>query len=303
MANNKATRKAAKKAVGSIRRAVLYARVSTDEQANGYSLETQLAACRKYAVQHSLVIVGEFQDDFTGTVPIEMRPEGKKAFTMLKQDEADVLVCYTIDRLVRPPEDGDEWDLPILIRGLAKLNKELHTVDRGKRDTSFAGLLIAMLDAKSAGDERRKIIERTARGRNAKAQNGIPPCTGFAPYGYRYTKSDASLKANDNVIIFEPEAQVVRLIYKWYTQGDESGKRLNINAIGKKLTAMGIATPTARTRPRTRADGVWEYSTLNYILTNEIYAGVLRFGKERPVWQVWRSPGRGANPGGGTGDH
>jgi hypothetical protein len=50
---------------------------------------------------------------------------------MLRSGAADVLIAYRIDRIVRPPEDGDEWDMPILIRGLAKLGKEIHTLDRG----------------------------------------------------------------------------------------------------------------------------------------------------------------------------
>ena len=40
-------------------RAILYVRVSTDEQAEkGYSLPSQLDACRKYAAQHDMVVAG-----------------------------------------------------------------------------------------------------------------------------------------------------------------------------------------------------------------------------------------------------
>jgi DNA invertase Pin-like site-specific DNA recombinase len=84
---------------------------------------------------------------------------------LLQSGAADVIVAYTIDRFVRPPEDGDEWDMPILIRGLAKLGKEIHTVRRGKLNTNFADLLIALLDARKAGEERRDIRERSMRGK------------------------------------------------------------------------------------------------------------------------------------------
>ena len=147
------------------KRAVLYARVSTDNQADkGYSLPSQLEACRKYARQHGFDIAGEFQDDFTGTMPIERRPEGSKVYALLSGNQADAIIAYTVDRLIRPPEEGDEWDFPVLIRGLARLGKEIHTCDIGKLKTDFASLLIAMLGAKGAGEERRKIIERTSRG-------------------------------------------------------------------------------------------------------------------------------------------
>jgi hypothetical protein len=83
-----------------------------------------------------------------------------------------VLLSYRIDRIVRPPEDGDEWDMPVLIRGLAKLGKELQVCNRGELKTDFASLLIAMLDACTAGEERRDTIERTTRGRNEKGMEG-----------------------------------------------------------------------------------------------------------------------------------
>ncbi len=104
---------------------------------------------RKYATQNDFKIVGEFQDDYSGATPIEFRPEGSKAYTMLKSGAADAIIAFTIDRFVRPPQDGDEWDLPILIRGLAKLGKEIHTARRGKLNTNFADLLVALLDARS----------------------------------------------------------------------------------------------------------------------------------------------------------
>ncbi len=94
----------------------------------------------------------------SGRLPLEARPEGRKAFTVLKSSEADCLIAFSVDRIARPPEDGDEWDTPLLIRGLAKLGKEIHTVNRGQLRTDIGGLLLALFDARSAGDERRKII-------------------------------------------------------------------------------------------------------------------------------------------------
>src|SRR5437867_1650637 len=96
------------------KRAIIYARVSTDEQADkGYSLPSQLEAMRKYAADKGCIVVAEFQDHYTGAEPIETRPEGRKAYDMLRSDQADALIAYTVDRLVRPPEEGDEFDIPL----------------------------------------------------------------------------------------------------------------------------------------------------------------------------------------------
>lgn len=259
-------------------RAILYGRVSTDEQADkGYSLPTQLEACRKYAAENGFSVVAEFADDFTGAVPIEARPEGRKAYTMLRNGEADVLIAYRIDRVVRPPEDGDEWDMPILIRGLAKLGKELHTCNRGKLQTDFASLLIAMLDARKAGEERRDIIERSTRGRNRKAREGLVVGSGRPPYGYTYT--------DGKLLVIEEEAAIVRMIYRWYTVGDDSDPEnmepLVDNAITIKLSRMGIPTPHQKyaSTIRRRKPGMWQPSTVRSILVNETYAGVWHYRK------------------------
>lgn len=256
-------------------RAVLYTRVSTDEQAqHGYSLPSQLEACQRYAAEHGFEVVAEFADDYTGTVPIEARPEGGKAYKMLAGGEADALVAYRIDRIVRPPEEGDEWDMPILIRGLAKLGKELHTCDRGKLGTSFADLLLAMLDARSAGEERRNLIERSKRGRETKIRNGKPYVGGGAPYGYRPT-TDGYFE------VVEREAEVIRMIFTWYAQGDGDGEPLGMCAIARKLSEMGVPTPEGG-RPRSKHKaGIWSEFVIYYILTREAYTGVKLYGANK----------------------
>lgn len=260
------------------RPALIYARVSTDEQADkGYSLSSQLEACRKYAAQHDFAVVAEFSDDFTGSVPIEMRPEGKKAFQMLKSDEADVLIAYTMDRLVRPPEDGDEWDTPVLIRSLARLNKEIHTVNRGQLKTDFASLLIAMLDAKSAGDERRKIIERTSRGRVEKAKDGKVVCAGRPPYGYKFVGEVDGHKERmirTQLAPDEVEAGWVKHIYELYVYGN-GGKPLNLMQITRYLKDSGVKPPYVGRSE----SGEFGAETLRRILSSETYIGTWRFGK------------------------
>jgi|GEM_PF-712634 len=68
------------------KKAVLYARVSTtDQKDKRYSLQSQIEAMRKYAAQQGFEIVAEFKDNFGRATPIEFRPEGRKAYAMLKK--------------------------------------------------------------------------------------------------------------------------------------------------------------------------------------------------------------------------
>jgi len=274
------------------KRAVLYARVSTDEQKDkGYSLPSQFDAMRKYAAQEGLTIVGEFQDDYSGATPIEFRPEGAKAYTMLKAGGADAIIAYRIDRYVRPPEDGDEWDLPVLIRGLAKLGKEIHVCNRGKLKTDFADLLIAMLDARKAGEERRDIRERVMRGKRRKVKEG--KVIGIrAPYGYRLVRDE-----HGKVItleIDETTGRIVQIIYRWYVLGDESGRRLSSRAITRRLSEMGASTPGERQKGYTRKRGkaMWNHEMVRHILSNELYAGIWHYGirtTEQTKREDWES--------------
>lgn len=273
------------------KRAILYARVSTDDQAEkGYSLPSQIDAMRMYASAQGFEIVAEFQDDYSGATPIEHRPEGRKAYAMLQSGDADLIIAYTIDRFVRPPEDGDEWEMPILIRGLAKLGKEIHTVRRGKLNTGFADLLIALLDARKAGEERRDICERVTRGKRAKVKSGR--VLGMrVPYGYRHIRDEHGKVVT--LEIDEVTARTVRLIYRWYVYGDEHGKRLSERAIAVRFSEMQIPTPSELYRgykSRKHGRGIWNYSTIGVILKSGVYVGIWRYGlyigstrKKRPL--------------------
>ena len=248
-----------------MKRAILYARVSTDDQKDkGYSLPSQLDAMRKYAAQQDFEVVAEFCDDYSGATPIEYRPEGGKAYVTLKGDGADVIIAYTIDRFVRPPDDGDEWDMPVLIRGLAKLGKEVHTCDIGKLKTDFVSLLMVVLGAKGAGEERRKIRERSMRGKRAKVKGG--KVVGLrAPYGYRHVRDEYGKVVTLEIV--EETARIVRLIYQWYVDGDEHGARLSDRAIALRLTEMGILAPGERQSGihRKRGKTFWNHAMIGNI--------------------------------------
>ena len=56
--------------------AVIYARVSSEEQVQGYSIQAQLRACREWAAQHGYTVTKEYLE------------EGQSAFRNLEKREA-----------------------------------------------------------------------------------------------------------------------------------------------------------------------------------------------------------------------
>jgi site-specific DNA recombinase len=115
------------------------------------------------------------------------------------------------------------------------------------------------------------------RGKNAKARAGKVVSGTLSPYGYAF--------ANGELTINESQAQIVRMIFDWYINGDEHGGMMSFVTIAKRLTDMGIPTPTQSKSVKYKQPrrGFWYRSSVNNIICSETYAGVLRYGKQRPV--------------------
>ena len=251
-------------------KAVIYTRVSTDEQASkGYSLPTQLEACRKYAQEKSLIIVGEFCDDFSGA-RLD-RPQLDKLRELITQSRVDAVIVYDLDRLSRSLVHQ-----LILEEEFSKRRTQLHCV-LGQYDNSPEGKLQKQLRGAIAEYEREKIRERVMRGKRGKAKAGIYIALGHPPYGYRRGESNGHVV----LVIDKEEAKIVVLIYTWYVLGDEdSHKPMSIHAIWHKLSKMGIPAPgVSRGYKRLRKSFMWSACSVRFILTNETYAGVWRYGK------------------------
>ncbi len=256
---------------GNGKRAVLYARVSTDDQADkGYSLPSQLDLCRKYGERLGHTVVAELFEDCSGAIPIAERPEGKKLAELIKRREVDAVIVYQVDRLSR-----DIVDLLATVRQWLRAGAEVHTCDVGKVESELD--IVLVIKGWQGSDERKKIRERSMRGKRAKAQSG-KVIGSRPPYGYRHIRD-----ANGRIVNFEIDentGRVVRLIYHWYVYGDENGKRLSAMAIARRLSEMQTPTPGELNRGyhRKRGAGMWQTDKVLKILTHEVYVGVWRFG-------------------------
>jgi DNA invertase Pin-like site-specific DNA recombinase len=130
-----------------------YARVSTDAQDLGYQLaQLKAAGCATI-----------FREKVSGATAD--RPQLKKLMASLAA--GDVVVIPAVDRLSR-----DTTDLLVIARDMQRAGAGLRSLAEPVVDTTsdFAELVLAMLGV-AAKLERRRIIERTARGRaDAKAK-------------------------------------------------------------------------------------------------------------------------------------
>src|SRR4051812_45649441 len=80
----------------------LYARVSTEDQAERETIQTQLAFLRQYCDLYSLPIAGEYIDDgISGTVAFDRRPEGQRLLADADARRFGAVVVYKLSRLGR----------------------------------------------------------------------------------------------------------------------------------------------------------------------------------------------------------
>jgi len=254
------------------KRAVICARVSTDKQSEqGRSIPTQLAEMRDYAQREGLSVMAEIADTVSGTIPMRQRPGGAQLYDYIDQKAVDCIVFFTTDRVSRHALPKDVVDL---MDACASAGIELHLKDFGKVNLSDPfQVILVLVHWAGAASEHKKIVERTVRGRNAKARAGKIIGAWRAPYGYKYQ--------NDALVIDEKEAAVVRQIFTWYANGDDDGRLMTCAAIRRRLAEMQIVTPSHNTpnRPQRSETHLWAEFALHQILKRETYIGIWRYGK------------------------
>ncbi len=256
-----------------MKKALLYARVSTDEQTNGYSLKTQLDAMLKYCTENGYTVVGEYKDDYTGT-KLD-RPELDKLREHLKREKIDAVIVYDIDRLARKSvyqmlieEEFERAGARVIY-----VNGQFEDTDEGR--------LQKQIRASIAEYERAKILERSKRGKRGKAQSGFVLVGARAPYGYQ-VKSEPHKAWLE---LCEDEAKIVRLVYTWYLYGEGQKPPCSIRGIGTRLYEMQIPTRGDKLKhiAKKRGFAIWTDAMIRHILTNEAYTGIWHFGKTHMI--------------------
>ncbi len=163
-------------------RAVIYIRVSTQEQAKGghYGPEAQFAACESYITQKKYSVIETTSDmGISGAKTVDARPGLSRALTLCEMRMADVVVCYAQDRLARKAGVFDD------IRERAIKNRyRLETARDGQVLTAAENELSADAMSFVASIERKLIAKRLYGGRKERSKiDGRG--SGFLPWGYK----------------------------------------------------------------------------------------------------------------------
>ena len=200
------------------------------------------------------VISGEFLSE---------REEAKEMIRKVRLSNYDAVLCIDIDRLIRGNK-SDEHQIETAFRESGTL---IITPDSAYDLNQESGELNAELRIMLSRIEHKTIKKRLHAGRLRSTSEGKEMST-KPPFGYH---KDKNLK----LVIYEPEAKIVRKIYDWCLQGYGRVK------IAEMLTDLGVPSPAGKDE--------WGHASVRRILKSEKYKGAMFFGKHQSV----KSEGRG----------
>jgi site-specific DNA recombinase len=262
-------------------RAAIYTRYSSDNQREA-SLEDQERLCRQEAARLGYSVVHVYKDAaLSGQLGEHGRPGFQAMLAAARREEFDVLMVDDASRLSRDAGDALKIQERLLFLGIGLVARAdgINTLQNPKNSALVFGIK-SVINREFLRD----LGEKTWRGLEGRVRSGFSP--GGLPYGYRSKPAfDAPGRiAGYRRVIHEPEAEVVRRIFRLYV-GDEGGQAHSSRQIAVRLNEEGIAPPGARWKNKTvRQAATWSYTAIighrrlgKGVLNNPLYIG-------RMVW-------------------
>jgi site-specific DNA recombinase len=241
-------------------RVAIYARVSSDQQAEAGTIASQVAALEERVGRDGLALDPELRfldEGYSGSTLV--RPALERLRDLAAAGAIDRLYVHSPDRLARKYAYQ-----VLLVDELQRCGTELVFLNRELGRTPEDDLLL-QVQGMVAEYERAKILERSRRGKRHAASRGSINVLSGAPYGYRYIgKQEGAGQARYEIVL--EEARVVRQIFTWVGQ-----QRCSIGDVCRRLKAQGTLSPKGKPS--------WDRTTVWGILKNPAYRGAAAFGK------------------------
>jgi site-specific DNA recombinase len=250
-------------------KAALYARVSTERQAERGTIGSQLALLREHITAAGGELVGEYVDDGHSGARLD-RPGLDALRDAAEAGLIERVWCLSPDRLARA------YAYQVLVLDeLARFGVTVTFTDA----PDLAGddpqaVLLTQVQGVIAEYEKAKINERYRRGKLFRARAG-EVVAWKTSYGYRRIPRSAAT-GHAHLEIYEPEATVVRRIFTDRAAG------ITIREICRRLNTDRVPSPTGKP--------LWKHSTICRMLRNEAYVGRVYYNRSDSVPD--RRPGK-----------
>lgn len=226
-------------------RVAIYARVSTDRQGEGTSINEQIQRSRAFAESQGWRVVRIYKDiGVSGTT--SDRPMLTKAMIAASEGRFDILLVHKTDRFSR-----SLLDLLDMVDWLAENGVKFNSITEPFDTSTYIGKAFLGLLGTFAQFERDVISERTAIGREARFKKRLWR-GGQAPFGYFYNQGKGKLDVEPD------EAKAIQRMFEVYAKNGD------VNATGDQLWIEGF---------RTRKGDRFSRASLLYRLSNPRYLG------------------------------
>ncbi|KKR50057.1 MAG: hypothetical protein UT84_C0015G0005 [Candidatus Curtissbacteria bacterium GW2011_GWA1_40_16] len=240
-----------------MKRIAIAARVSTNRQEKEATIESQIAELEFWASENDCVIVERYIDDgWSGE--ILARPELDRLRDDASKGIWESVVFVDRDRLARKLSLQE-----LVIDELVEKDVEIIFLNEPLADNP-EGRIMQQIKGVFAEYERAKIAERMRRGKIHNANEG-KLVTGTPPYGYKYFPKTKTTVAKYE--IYQPEAEIVRMIFKWVAEEGYSMRQVVKELFKRKIP------------PAKRISKRWVKSSVERLLNRQDYIGTSYYNK------------------------
>ena len=264
------------------RRIAAYLRVSTDEQREHGTIETQRVEIEKRVAAQHLTLHGWYADDgFSGRkLTLGRRPDGARLLADAAGGAVNAIIVYRVDRLGRGRKmlaSLDELETAG-IRYIISITEATYDL-RDPNDEFHLTMLSGVSGYEASG-----FLQRSKDATNRLARDGVW-LGGIVPYGYRVEGEDkhARLVISDTPLpgLTLSEADVIRLIYRRATAENWSTLRIadELNALGVPPSYQRDGRSILRGKRATLTQGIWRPGRIRNMLVNTTYKGLHHYGK------------------------
>ncbi len=249
-----------------IRRVALYVRVSTREQAEGHSLDSQRADLTAWASAEGWEVFEVYEDPGASGTSVEGRFGFQRMIRDAREGKFDAILIVKVDRFARSVRDSATYREALAECGVRLLSRMEPSAGNGPADFLTAG----MFDLNAAYYSI-LLSHNVTRGKRMRAEKGL--LLGDLPFGYR------SVNPKEPPQIVPQEAVAVRQMFEEYAAGNRS-----MLDIADRLNAQGFRPRSKRGRP------VFSKATVGGMLSNPSYIGdvayhgeVIGTGEHEPI--------------------
>jgi site-specific DNA recombinase len=239
--------------------AVIYLRVSTEEQVDNYSLDTQADICKKEAERRNYRVLEIFREEGRSAKTIADRPTLIEMLAYCRKHRKDVsaVIVYRLDRISRQTAD-----YLAIRKKLFELDITLISASEPTGDTPTEKFIETMLAGFAQMDNDIR-GERSRNGMKARFLSGLP--NGNIPIGY---------KSENGYAVKDPESfDILKSAWDLMTTGTKS-----LREMATILNGQGL-----RNKKKGGQEKLIRLQTVGLIFRNKFYAGKItsrKYGME-----------------------